>query len=88
MLLAKILIVALSLFLQGKYFSEKNTPVVENVLDTLALPADRPELVLAKRAMNDHGLCPSSPTTENNSDPRPDSASISPAPLGLASNCF
>jgi hypothetical protein len=87
MLLANILIVVMSLFFQGKYFPEQATPV-ENELDTLALPAEHPEVVLARRAMSAHGLCPSSPTQEKDPVTDTDSTGATPASNGLASNCF
>ena len=87
MLLANLLIVVLSLFFQGKYFPEKAAPI-ENELDTLALPADRPEVVLARRAMAAHGLCPSSPSAGKHPGAAPDSIDALPTRVGLAENCF
>ncbi len=87
MLLANLLIVVMSLFFQGKYFPEKAAPV-ENELDTLALPAEHAEVVLARRAMSAHGLCPSSPSPRERLGFGPDSIAASSQPIGLVSNCF
>ena len=61
----KILFVAFAVLGQAKLFQEKPAiPAVEGGLDSLVLPADKPELVLAKRAMEAHGLCPTDPARQ------------------------
>jgi hypothetical protein len=93
-LVVKFLFVALAVFGQTKLFQEK--PVQSEVaggLDTLALPVENPELVLAKRAMEAHGLCPAALDRAHSA---PDSSAQAHAGdeedadsrEGLANNCF
>jgi hypothetical protein len=94
-LVVKFLFVALAVFGQTKLFQEKPVPAeVAGGLDTLALPVDNPELVLAKRAMEAHGLCPAAldraqsaaPDTSAQADAGGDEDADSRE--GLANNCF
>jgi hypothetical protein len=60
LIFVKIFLVAFAVFGQAKLFEEKPAAAasVESGLDSVYLPAEKPELVLAKRAMEAHGLCP------------------------------
>jgi hypothetical protein len=60
-LVAKFILVVMAVFGQEHLFREKPNAHVENAIDSLNLPVDRPELVLAKRAMLAQGLCPADP---------------------------
>ena len=55
--LVKLVLVAFGLFGQTQLFPE-NPVSTESALDSVYLPTDKPELVLAKRAMAAEGLCP------------------------------
>src|SRR5689334_4836861 len=69
-LVVKFLFVALAVFGQTKLFREKPAPVeVAGGLDTVALPLENPELVLAKRAMEAQGLCPADPARARSTVP-------------------
>ncbi len=58
LIVVKILLVAFAVFGQSKLFQEKSPAAsTESGLDSVILPVDRPELVLAKRAMVAQGLC-------------------------------
>ena len=57
-LVAKFILVVLAVFGQDRLFREKPESHVESAIDSLNLPVNRPELVLAKRAMVAQGLCP------------------------------
>lgn len=61
-LVAKIILVVMAVFGQERLFREKPESLVESAVDSLNLPVDRPELVLAKRAMEAQGLCPADPS--------------------------
>jgi hypothetical protein len=61
-LVAKILLVVFAVFGQDRLFREKPEAHIESAVDSLNLPVDRPELVLAKRAMVAQGLCPAEPS--------------------------
>jgi hypothetical protein len=61
-LVAKFILVVIAVFGQDRLFREKPGSHVESVVDSLNLPVDRPELVLAKRAMEAQGLCPADPS--------------------------
>jgi hypothetical protein len=61
-LVAKFILVVMAVFGQERLFREKPESLVESVVDSLNLPVDRPELVLAKRAMEAQGLCPADPS--------------------------
>ena len=54
----KIILVAFAVFGQTKMFPEK-TVSTESSLDSLVLPEEKPELALARRAIESQGLCPS-----------------------------
>lgn len=56
MVFFKILLVALSLLVQDKAFSDRTDPISE--MDTLDFSIDNPERLLARRAMESQGLCP------------------------------
>jgi hypothetical protein len=56
LLVIKIVLVAFGLFSQAEITPTAETPI-ESELDTLALPNDHPEWVLARRAMASEGLC-------------------------------
>lgn len=51
-----MLLVAFGIFGQAEVMPNPETPI-ESELDTLALPQDHPEWVLARRAMASEGLC-------------------------------
>ena len=57
-LVAKFILVVIAVFGQERLFRERPESHVESAIDSLNLPVDRPELVLAKRAMIAQGLCP------------------------------
>lgn len=57
LIVVKIILVAFAVFGQSKLFPEK-TVSTESSLDSLVLPAEKPELALVKRAIEAHGLCP------------------------------
>lgn len=57
-LVAKFILVVMAVFGQDRLFREKPESHVESAIESLNLPVDRPELVLAKRAMVAQGLCP------------------------------
>lgn len=66
LIVVKIFLVALAVFGQAKLFPEhspanhSNSSIHgESSLDSLVLPEEKPELVLAHRAMQAQGLCPS-----------------------------
>ncbi|GEM_PF-2796027 len=62
LIVVKILLVAFAVFGQAKLFQEKpQVAAVEGGLDSLVLPDDKPELALAKRAMEAQGLCSANP---------------------------
>jgi hypothetical protein len=61
-LIAKIILVVMAVFGQEHLFREKPESLVESTIDSLKLPVHRPELVLAKRAMEAQGLCPANPS--------------------------
>lgn len=64
-LVAKFLFVIIAVFGQEHLFREKpQSAQIESGtgLDSVNLTVDRPELVLAKRAMEDQGLCPADPS--------------------------
>jgi hypothetical protein len=61
-LIAKFIFVVIAVFGQERLFREKPESSVESAIDSLKLPVDRPELVLAKRAMEAQGLCPADPS--------------------------
>ena len=61
-LVAKFILVVIAVFGQEHLFRKKPEAHVENAIDSLHLPVDRPELVLAKRAMIAQGLCPADPS--------------------------
>ena len=50
LIVVKLLLVTFAVFSQGRLFPEKEA-VVESELDTMALPLDHPEWVLARRAI-------------------------------------
>ncbi|MDQ3003560.1 MAG: hypothetical protein M3Y08_20165 [Fibrobacterota bacterium] len=54
----KFFLVAFAVFGQTKLFPEK-TVSTDSSLDSLVLPAEKPELALARRAIKTLGLCPS-----------------------------
>ena len=54
----KILLVAFGVFGQAEIMPNVDSPI-ESELDTLTLPKDHPEWVLARRAMASEGLCSS-----------------------------
>jgi hypothetical protein len=56
LVVVKLLLVAIGLFGQARVLPDREPPV-ESELDTLSLPADHPEWVLARRAMASEGLC-------------------------------
>jgi hypothetical protein len=56
LIVVKLLLVTFAVFSQGRLFPEKEA-VVESELDTMALPLDHPEWVLARRAIAAEGLC-------------------------------
>lgn len=57
-LVAKFILVVLAVFGQERMFREEPESLAESAVDSLDLPVERPELVLAKRAMEAQGLCP------------------------------
>jgi hypothetical protein len=57
LIVVKIILVAFAVFGQSKLFPEK-TVSTESSLDSLVLPAEKPELALVKRAIEAQGLCP------------------------------
>lgn len=61
-LVAKFIFVVIAVFGQSHLFREKSETHVESAIDSLKLPVNRPELVLAKRAMVAQGLCPADPS--------------------------
>lgn len=61
-LVAKFILVVIAVFGQERLFREKPESHVESAVDSLNLPVERPELVLAKRAMEAQGLCPADPS--------------------------
>ncbi|MEO6095110.1 MAG: hypothetical protein ABIW76_05350, partial [Fibrobacteria bacterium] len=78
-----------------KLFREKPAPVeVAGGLDTLALPLENPELVLAKRAMEAQGLCPADPdraqtaTPDSSAQANADAYEDADTREGMANNCF
>lgn len=58
LIVVKLIFVAIAVFGQSKLFPEMEAPT-ESEFETIALPADHPELALARRAMAAEGLCPS-----------------------------
>lgn len=56
LLVVKLILVAFGVFAQGHLLPDRESPVASE-LDTLALPEDHPEWVLARRAMASEGLC-------------------------------
>lgn len=56
LIVVKLLLVTFAVFSQGKLFPEKEA-AVESDLDTVALPEEHPEWVLARRAIAAEGLC-------------------------------
>jgi hypothetical protein len=56
LLVFKMLLVAIGIFGQGRIMPNPES-AVESELDTLALPDDHPEWILARRAMASEGLC-------------------------------
>lgn len=90
MFIAKILLVALSLIFQDKLFQEDSNHKVEE-MDTLALPLDHPEWVLASRAMKANGLCPTPPNQITDfamADKSIEANSLQPQAPALAFFCF
>jgi hypothetical protein len=61
-IVAKIIFIVIAVFGQERMFREKAEAHVESAIDSLNLPVDRPELVLAKRATVAQSLCPVDPT--------------------------
>ncbi|MDB5047133.1 MAG: hypothetical protein JWO30_204 [Fibrobacteres bacterium] len=57
LIVVKLILVAFAVFGQAKLFPEHSAHR-ESSLDSLVLPVDKPELVLAQRAMAAQGLCP------------------------------
>jgi hypothetical protein len=57
LIVIKIILVAFAVFGQAKLFQE-HPSAAESSLDSLVLPEEKPELVLAQRAMEAQGLCP------------------------------
>lgn len=97
MVFFKIFLVALSLLVQDKAFSDRADPVSE--MDTLNFSVEKPELTLARRAMEAQGLCPVAGSQAASVDPEvQDTGSIAgpepdPSPLraadgDLATVCF
>jgi hypothetical protein len=106
-IVVKIFLVALAVFGQAKLFPEHTpadktalSPSMENGLDGVALPEEKPELVLAQRAMQAQGLCrsaknsaPEKSVTAKNFPFGLDTtasapASGEPSKSDLATNCF
>ena len=56
LIVIKLMLVAIAVVGQFKLFPEKS-PAPESSLESVVLPEDRPELVLARRAMEAQGLC-------------------------------
>jgi hypothetical protein len=56
LLVVKLILVAFGVLAQGQLLPDRESPVASE-LDTLALPEDHPEWVLARRAMASEGLC-------------------------------
>jgi len=56
--IVKMLLVAVGIFGQAKIMPNAES-TIESELDTLTLPKDHPEWVLARRAMASEGLCSS-----------------------------
>ena len=92
LIVVKILIVALAVIGQHKLFPE-NKPASETELETIALPEENPETVLARRAMEAEGLCRSSAKSdvaESRTDPDWAHAPLAPdsaAGHALAESC-
>jgi hypothetical protein len=102
LIVVKIFLVALAVFGQAKLFPERiaaNTHETRNEesLDSLVLPADKPELALAQRALQAQGICPAAkkrpslpasalanPFTEDSAQ----GTEPSQAAYGLATTCF
>ena len=63
LIVIKIILVAFAVFGQAKLFPE-HAASAESALDTLVLPVDKPERVLAKRAMEAQGICPNEEKAE------------------------
>lgn len=57
LIVLKLFLVAFAVFGQTKMFPEKIVST-DSSLDSLVLPAENPELALAKRAIETQGLCP------------------------------
>ncbi|MDB5106556.1 MAG: hypothetical protein JWP91_4245 [Fibrobacteres bacterium] len=58
LIVVKLFLVAFAIFGQSRLFRENGaSPVQKTGLDSVILPLDHPELVLAKRAMEAQGLC-------------------------------
>ena len=70
LIVVKLLIVALAVIGQHKLFPE-NKPATETELETIALPEENPETVLARRAMEAEGLC-HSPAKHDSAEARTD----------------
>jgi hypothetical protein len=96
-LVVKLLFVAFAVFGQAKLFQEKPAPAeVSGDLDTLVLPVDKPELVLAKRAMEAQGLChtglgqvePTASGSGAEAQAEVEAHDAADARGGLANNCF
>ncbi|MEO7425276.1 MAG: hypothetical protein ABI036_08820 [Fibrobacteria bacterium] len=105
-IIVKIFLVALAVFGQAKLFPEHSpannasvSPSMEKGLDGVVLPEEKPELVLAQRAMQAQGLCPSAKNAApektgsvKNFPSGLDSASApasgEPSKSDLATNCF
>lgn len=93
LIVVKLIFVAIAVFGQSKLFPEKEAPT-ESEFETIALPADHPELALARRALAAEGLCRSS-AAEKVTPPEPTAAGPGLPPAsdsGLAANlsesCF
>lgn len=94
-LVVKFLFVALAVFGQAKLFRERPAQAeVAGGLDTLVLPVEKPELVLAKRAMEAQGLCPAAPGRPqsampgSNAQAKADDNEDADSSEDLANNCF
>lgn len=100
LIVVKIFLVAFAVFGQAKLFPERPhqaSGTVESRLDSLVLPEDKPESVLAQRAMQEQGLCPATEAASGNPKIKTfpygwDTASAADqndeAKHGLATNCF
>jgi hypothetical protein len=83
----KIVLVAFAVFGQVKLFPEHQAAAASS-LDSVDLSVEKPELVLAHRAMEAQGLCPSAEKAPEAKKAAPQDGAVAPATrVGLVGNC-